>query len=78
MINPQSREEHKFIITTIKFITKWVEAIPMKSITRAKVIAFLIKNIIKRFGIPQRSIMNNGKNFKGKDMQAFCQKFHIT
>lgn len=22
--------------------------------------------------------MDNGQNFKGKDMQAFCKKFYIT
>ena len=28
--------------------------------------------------MPQRLIMDNGQNFKGKEMQDFCKKFHIT
>jgi len=43
-----------------------------------KIIKFLIEYIITRFGVPQRLIMDNGSNLKGKDMQAFCKKFHIT
>lgn len=78
MINPHSREGHKFVITAIEYTTKWVEAIPIKSVTQEKVIAFLTEYIITRFGVPQRLIMDNGQNFKGKDMQAFCKKFHIT
>lgn len=77
MINPHSRKGHKFVITTIEFTTKWVEAIPIKSVTQAKFITFLTKNIIIMFGIPQILIMDNGPNFKGKDMKAFCKMFHI-
>ena len=51
MINPHSREVYKFIIIAIEFTTKWVEAIPMKLVTQAKVISFLTKNIITRFGM---------------------------
>jgi len=77
MINPYSRG-HKFAIIAIKYTTKWAESIPIKSITQGKIIAFLIEYIITRFGVPKRLIMDNGPNLKGKDMQAFCKKFHIT
>jgi len=77
MINPHSREGHKFVIIATEYTTKWVEALPMKSITLEKVIAFLTKYIITRFCVPQRLIMDDGQNFKGKDMHAFCKKFHI-
>jgi len=50
----------------------------MKSLIQDKIIAFLIENIITRFSVPQRLIMENGPNFKGKDMKAFCRKFHIV
>lgn len=52
MINTHYREGHKFIIIAIEYITKWIEAIPMKSITQEKVIAFLTQYIITRFGVP--------------------------
>ena len=45
-----------------------MEAIPMKSFTQEKIIAFLTKYIITRLGVSHRLIMDNGQNFKGKDM----------
>jgi len=78
MINPHSREGHKFLITNTEYTTKWVEFIPMKSVTQETIIAFLTEYIITRFGVPQRLMMDNGPNLKGKDMQAFCKNFHIT
>ena len=78
MINPHFREGHKFVIIAIKFTTKWVEAIPMELVTQTKIIAFLTENIITRLGVPQRLIMENGPNFKGKIMKAFCKKFLIA
>jgi len=35
-----------------------------------KIIKFLVENIIRRFGVPQQLIMDNGPNFKGKDMKS--------
>jgi len=52
--------------TATEFTTKWVEAIPMKSVTQDKIIAFLIENIITRFGVTQRLITDNGQILKVK------------
>jgi len=78
MINHNSREGHKFVIIATNFTTKWVEAIPMKSTTQDKIIAFIVENIITRFGVPQKLIIDNGKILKGKEIRAFCKKFRIA
>ena len=75
MIHPHSKEGHKFIIIATKYTIKWVEAIPMKSITQEKVIAFLTKNIITQIGVPQWLIMDNGQNFKGRICKHFVKSF---
>lgn len=75
IINPHSSKGHKFIIIATKFTTKLVEAIPRKSITQDKIITFLVENIITRFGVPKRLIMENGPKFEGKYMKEFCKKF---
>ena len=67
LINPHSREGHKLIIIATNFTAKWVEVIPMKSVTQDKIFAFLVDNIITRFGVPQRLITDNRPSFKGKD-----------
>lgn len=38
----------------------------------------MIENIITRIGVQQQLIIDNGKNFKGKEMKYFCKKFYIN
>ena len=40
----------KFLIIAIDYFTKWVEAEPMMTMTKAKVTSFVWKNIICQIG----------------------------
>jgi hypothetical protein len=51
-INPPSSKGHQFILAIIDYFTKWVEAVPMKSVTSRDVINFVKEHVIHRFGIP--------------------------
>ena len=46
-------------------------------ITEAKVISFVWKNIICRFGVPHVIISNNGKQFDNSNFQKFCQDLGV-
>jgi len=59
---------HTFIIITVKYFIKWVEAIPMTSTKCPKIFEFIEHNIINQFGIPMRIVLDNDPNFKNKDM----------
>ena len=58
--------ELNYIISPWTFATWGIDLMGM--ITQEKMIVFLTKYIITRFGVLQRLIMDNGQNFKGKDM----------
>ena len=49
---PLGKKQLGLLIVAIDYFTKWVEAEPMMVITKAKVISFVWKNIICRFGVP--------------------------
>ena len=51
---------YSWILTTMDYFTKWVEAIPTKKATDAIVMDFLEDKIITRFGVPARIITDNG------------------
>jgi hypothetical protein len=51
-INPHSSAQHKWILTTTDYFTKWVEAIPTKRAIDSLVIDFLEENILSRFDCP--------------------------
>ena len=51
----------KFLLVTIDYFTKWVEAEALATITEAKVQNFVWKNIVCRFRIPRTIISENGR-----------------
>ena len=57
------KKQLKSLIIAIDYFTKWVEVELVTMITEAKVISFVWKNIICRFGVPHVIISNNGKQF---------------
>jgi len=73
-IHPSSSAQHKWILTTTKYFSKWVEVIPTKSATDVVVIKFLEENILARYGCPRKIIANNAQAFNSISMNFFCQK----
>lgn len=77
-IHPPSSGQHKWILTTIDYFTKWIEAIPSRQANDTMTIGFLETNILSRFGCPEKIIIDNAATFKSKKMINFCNKYHIT
>jgi hypothetical protein len=70
-INPTSSQQHKYIITTMYYFTRWSEAAPLKVVNTSQVIYFLNSNIITRFSIPECLVFNNASYFSSLDMSVF-------
>jgi hypothetical protein len=66
-INPPSSKGHQYILANIDYFTKWVEVIPMKSVTLKDVVNFIKEHVIHRFGIPQTITTDGGSVFISKD-----------
>jgi hypothetical protein len=69
-INPPSTGQHKWILTTIDYFMKWIEAVPSRNSNDTVVIKFLWENIFSIFGCPRKII--TGK------MIDFCSNHNIT
>jgi hypothetical protein len=54
-IIPSSSQQHKYIITTTDYFTRWSEAAPLKVVNTNQVVSFLNSNIITRFVLAFRS-----------------------
>jgi hypothetical protein len=76
-INPHSSAQHRWILTTTNYFTKWVEDIPTKRATDSVVIDFLEENILSRFDCPQKIVTDNAQAFKSMAMVRFFQKYNI-
>nr|CAE01788.1 OSJNBa0039K24.7 [Oryza sativa Japonica Group] len=65
---------HLFV--AIDKFSKWVEAKPVVTITADNARDFFI-NIVHRFGVPNRIITDNGRQFTGGVFKDFCEDFGI-
>jgi hypothetical protein len=70
-INPPSSKVHQYILAITDYFTKWVEAIPMKTVTSKDVINFIKEHVIHRFGIPQTITTDGGLVFISKEFRMF-------
>jgi transposase InsO family protein len=70
-INPPSSKGHQYILAITDYFTKWVEAIPMKTVTSKDVINFIREHVIHRFGIPQTIMIDGGSVFISEEFRKF-------
>lgn len=70
---PLGKKQLRFLIDTIDYFTKWIEAKLVTTITEAKVTSFVWKNIIYRFGVLHDIISNNGKYFDKPKFQNIAK-----
>jgi hypothetical protein len=71
-INPPSSKGHQFILAIMDYFTKWVEAVPMKSVASRDVIQFVKEHIIHRFGIPRTITTDGGSVFISEEFKKFA------
>jgi hypothetical protein len=76
-IHPTSSGRHRWILTTTYYFTKWIEAIPTRSVSHKVIISFL-EDIMERFGCLNRIITNNTASFKVEPLIQFFEQFKIS
>ncbi|KAK8567173.1 hypothetical protein V6N13_005085 [Hibiscus sabdariffa] len=77
-IHPKASNGHRFILVVIDYFTKWMEASSYANITRATVCKFLKKEIICRYGLPERIITDNASNLNNQMIADVRRQFKIT
>ncbi|KAK3011208.1 hypothetical protein RJ639_011741 [Escallonia herrerae] len=68
---PLATAQRKFVIVSIDYFTKWVEAEALASITERKCEDFFWRAVVCCFGIPRVLIIDNGKQFDNPIFQTF-------
>lgn len=69
--------KYKFLVVTIDYFTKWVEVEPLIHITEEKILQFVWKHIVCRFGLPRQIISDNGKLFAENPFKVWCSELNI-
>ncbi|XP_074335982.1 uncharacterized protein LOC141673148 [Apium graveolens] len=76
-IRPNSTKQAKYCIVTINYMTKWVEARLLATVTEEAAKKFMIYQVIQRFRIPGVCISDNGTQFIGNKFRTFLNHFGI-
>ena len=76
-INPKASNGHCFILVSIDYFTKWIEANFYINIIAKNVARFIRRDIIVRYGVSEVIITNNGSNLNNKIVDDLLEHFHI-
>ncbi|KAG1137606.1 hypothetical protein G6F37_011120 [Rhizopus arrhizus] len=72
-----SRAGYRYIIAGIDYLTKYVEARPMRFQTSSEIALFLYEEIICRHGCPTIIVTDNGKPFLSDLIRQVCKNYSI-
>ena len=61
-----------FLVVSIDYFTKWVEAKALATITKKNVRSFVWRNIIYMYGISRVLVSDNEKQFDNDSFRDFC------
>ncbi|XP_015971350.1 uncharacterized protein LOC107494829 [Arachis duranensis] len=78
LIHSPSSKQHKFILVTIDYFTKWVEAISLIEVGQSEIIDFIEEHIIHQFEIPQTLSTDQGTMFTGQQIKNFAASRSIN
>jgi hypothetical protein len=59
-------------VVATDYFTKWVEAIPLKTVTSQNMIDFVQEHIIYQFRVPQTITTNQGAMFISEEFENFA------
>ena len=69
---------YQYILVTVDYVSKWVEAMACHSNDAKIVVKFLHKNIFTIFGTPRAMISDEGTHFVNNMMKSVLEKYNIS
>ena len=74
---PTSRKGNSYLFTMIDRYTRWVEAVPLSSITTEDCAQALMNAWVSRFGVPNVLVSDQGRQFESHLFKKLMQFFGI-
>lgn len=60
---PESHNGKRYLLALMKYLSKWVVAIPLKSFDAGSIVQVLLYEVVLKYGLPSRLISDNGSNY---------------
>ena len=76
-IPPPPSFNNLYILLAVDYVSKWVEAIPIRANDASVVAQFFRSYIFSRFGTPRALIIDNGTHFCNKMIDKVLHKYGV-
>ena len=67
-----------YILLSVDYVSKWVEAIPTRTNDHKVVLKFIKEHIFSRFGTPRAIISDGGLHFCNRSFESLLKKYGVT
>ena len=67
-----------YILLSVDYVSKWVEAIPTRTNDHKVVLKFIKEHIFSRFGTPRSIISDGGPHFCNRSFENLLKKYGVT
>jgi hypothetical protein len=74
---PPAQGNLRYVVVTVEYFSKWIEAKPLATITSTTVQKFFWQSVICHFGVPKAITLDNGAQFDSKAFKAFCNHIRM-
>ena len=68
----------EYILLTVDYVSKWIEAILTRTNNHKVVIKFIHQNIFSRFWIPRAIISDEGTHFTNAQFRSLMTKYEVS
>ncbi|CAF0859482.1 unnamed protein product [Brachionus calyciflorus] len=69
---------NKYVVVFTDYLTKWVEAFPLRNMTADAIAKIFINEIISRHSAPSKLLSDQGRNFLSELIKSICKYFKIN
>eukprot|EP00253_Pinus_taeda_P016564 PITA_16564 len=76
-IKPQGKMGAHYIISTMKYLTRWGQAQPVKDCMAATAANFLFENMLTQFGYLKVLMSDHGTKFLNETINALTKEFEV-
>ena len=75
-IRPNASNGHKYIVVSIDYFSRWIEADSFATLKAKQMAKFIEKSLICRYGVPHHVVTDNGVHFQAETAELL-QKYGI-
>ena len=69
---------NEYSLLVVDYVSKWAEAIPLRTIDAKVVVKFLREKIFARFGLPRAIISDQGTHVNNRSFDALMKRHSIV